>query len=611
MLIIPRKISLVALFFLFNGFFYPIGLSQGKDSLVVEVENGLLPNVLVEGEPSLNLWDRMTYYKVPGVSITVIKDFKIDWTRTYGVMDYDLQNPVSDETLFGVGSLSKAVASLAVLRLVEEGKVDLRADINDQLISWKIPENEFTRQHRVTPLLLMNHSGGAMFSPGIGYLGENFPTNLQVLNGEKPAQYKPVVFDRIPGTEFQYSNAGYSILQQLIEDVAGKSYPEYVQEAIFTPLDMRQATLFQPLSENLEKIAAAGHMQNGLPFIGKRFYIQPAAAGGLWTNSSDYAKFIIELQKAYAGLSDKIISPPLAKEMLSPHASKQYGLGVFMREMYGEINYFGHLGDSKGFFAGFASHLTDGYGAVVLTNSQNGAQLIREITNGIAKVYNWKKYLPEAYKLVPVEKKLLDQLSGRYLMGSDDYFEITKEQDKFYIDKFDNAQLFYVGDGKFVTKFRPGYLEFKFGSDQKIISAVYYFADELGRFLNESSNCRKMEEDEKVPVEFLREGKIDKALLLYRKIKSENSSDDSINENRLNELGYIFLNQDLLNEAVSIFNLNVEFYPESANCYDSLAEAYLKAGNKNMAKINYKRSLELNPQNQNAVLMLKKIESGQ
>ena len=71
----------------------------------------------------------------------------------------------------------------------------------------------------------------------------------------------------------------------------------------------------------------------------------------------------------------KIISQKLAKEMLSSHVSKHYGLGVFMREMHGEVNYFGHMGDNRGFFAGFVSHLTDGYGAVVLTNSQNGAQL--------------------------------------------------------------------------------------------------------------------------------------------------------------------------------------------------------------------------------------------
>jgi CubicO group peptidase (beta-lactamase class C family) len=111
----------------------------------------------------------MDDYKVPGVSITVIKDFKVDWSKQYGVMDTELNNPVTDETIFNVGSLSKGVAALTILSLTEEGKIDLNSDINQQLRSWKIPENEFTKQGTVTPFLLMNHSGGASFMPGATY----------------------------------------------------------------------------------------------------------------------------------------------------------------------------------------------------------------------------------------------------------------------------------------------------------------------------------------------------------------------------------------------------------------------------------------------------------
>jgi len=591
--------------------FYISALPQSNDSTVTEIENGLLPCTLIEGETSLNLQDRMSYYKVPGISITIISNYQIDRTLNYGVMDADIQNPVSDETLFNVGSLSKGVASLAVLGLVENGKVDLNEDINNQLVSWKIPENEYTKQNKVTPLLLMNHSGGAMFYPGIGYLRDNFPTNLQVLKGEKPSQYRPVVIDRIPGTEYLYSNAGYAILQQLIVDVAGKSYPEYVKEKIFEPLDLQHATLFQPLSEELVKSAAAGHMNNGLPFNGKRYYIQPATAGGLWTNSSDYAKFVIELQKSYAGKSNKIISPALAKEMLSPHVSKQYGLGVFMREINGEINYFGHMGDNKGFFAGYIASLTDGNGVVVLTNSQNGPQLIREISSGIARIYGWKKYLPEENKLVPISKKMMDQYEGRYSVGSDEYFEIIKEQDRLFINQFDKGQLYHVGDGKFVTKFKLGYIQFNNDSDKTPTSAVYYFADELGRFLNEPRNCRKMDEGEKVPSELLEEGHITEAVTQYRKIKQENPSDFYVSENRFNALGYDYMNKGMFEEAIAILKLNVEFYPESANCYDSLGEAFMRSGDNEQAIKNYKISLKLNPSNQNAISMIKKLEAEQ
>lgn len=605
--IILNKISSLLIFISIIFTFQTISFSQTQDSLILKVENGLLPFVLIEGEPSFNLLDRMNYYKVPGVSIAVIKDFKVLWNKQYGFMDSEIRNPVTDKTLFNVGSLSKGVAALTVLNLVEEGKIDLNEDINKQLISWKIPENEFTNQAAVTPLLLMNHSGGTMFSPGVAYLTDNFPTNLQILNGESPSQTKAVVVDRIPGTEYLYSNGGYSILQQLVVDVEQKSFPEVVREKIFRPLGMENTTFQQPLPEELIKNASAGHMSNGLPIVGKRYFFPNMAVGGLWTTASDYAKYIIELQKSHLGKSNKIISQELTKEMLSPHVSKQYGLGVFMREMYGEINYFGHLGDSRGFFAGFISHLTDGYGVVIFTNGQNGANLIREITNGIAKIYNWAKYLPEEYKIADIDVNRINNYCGRFSIGSDDYFEITNEQNKLVINRFDDAQLFHIGNGKFVIKFRLGNLQFNFDKDNNASSVVYYFSDELGRFLSEPVTCYRMNKGEKIPIELFDEGKIDAAVNLYRKLKNDNPSDFYISENRFNSLGYAYMGQNEFEKAIAIFKLNTEFYPESGNCFDSLAEAFMNSGDNKQAIINYKKALELNPNNQNATIMLKKL----
>ena len=602
-----KKISALVLFILPTILFPSVYFCQQSDSLISKVENGLLPYVLIEGEPSFNLLDRMNYYKVPGVSIAVIKDFKVIWSKQYGFLDSEIQNPVTEESIFNVGSLSKCVAALTVLSLAEEGKIDLNGDINQQLISWKIPENEFTKQAAVTPLLLMNHSGGTMFSPGIAYLADNFPTNLQILNGESPSQTKSVIVDRMPGTEFLYSNAGYSILQQLAVDLEQKSFPEIVRDRIFQPLEMNNTTFQQPLPEVLIEIASAGHMSNGLPLAAKRYFFPNMAAGGLWTTASDYAKYIIELQKSNLGKSNKIISQQLTKEMLSPHVSKQYGLGVFMREMFGEINYFGHLGDSRGFFAGFVSHLTGGFGAVVFTNGQNGANIIREITNGIAKVYGWDKYLPEEYKIVTIDENIVGKYCGRFSIGSDEYFEIKKEQNKLVINRFGNAKLFHVGGGKFVTKFRLGELHFKYESDNNTSSVIYNFSDELGRFLNEPITCYRMSDGEKMPFEFVDEGNIDAAVNLYRKIKNDNPSDFYVSENRFNRLGYAYLGQNEFEKAIAIFKLNTEFYPESGNCYDSLAEAFMNNGENKQAIIHYKKALELNPNNQNAVLRLKKL----
>jgi hypothetical protein len=367
---------------------------------------------------------------------------------------------------------------------------------------------------------------------------------------------------------------------------------------------MHSSSFHQPLPKDLLNNAAVGHQRNGKPLEVKRYVYPNMAAGGLWTTSTDYAKYIIEIQKSYHGESNLIVSQELTKLMLSSHVSEQYGLGVFIREIHGEKNYFGHLGDNRGFFAGFVSHLTDGYGAVVLTNSQNGAGIIREITNGIARIYGWKKYLPKEYKIVETDPEILDQYCGRYLLGADNYFQIKKEQNKLYINRFDGARLYHVGDNKFVTKFRKGYLQFLTNSDQSVTS-VYYFSDELGRFLHEPLTCRKMNPEMKIPMELLNEGNITEAVNAYRKIKKENPSDFYVSENRLNILGYRYLGQHKYQQALAIFKLNVEFYPESANCYDSLGEAYMKNGNTELAIKNYRKSLELNPNNQNAERKLK------
>lgn len=580
---------------------------KSTESLIDKVENGILPHVLIENEPGYKLADRMKHYHVPGISITVIKDYEIAWSKQYGVMDAELQNPVDEKTLFNVGSLSKGVASLAALSLVEKGKIDLDKDVNEQLISWKIPENELMKNAKVTPLLLMNHSSGAMFSPPYSYLEENLPTLQQVLNGEKPSKSGPVVIDKIPGTVYQYSNAGYLILQQLTIDTGKKSYCDFTKENIFEPLHMNTTSFEQPLPPYFLEHASAGHMKNGEAFPDKRYLYPHMAAGGLWTTANDYANYIIELQKSYHNKSNKIISQNLTKKMLSPHVSKQYGLGVFMREKDGEINYFGHLGDNRGFFAGFISHMTDGYGAVAFTNSQNGAQLIREIFHGIAKVYEWEKYLPEEHKIVELDNITAKKICGRYRIGADHSFEIYQKGEDLFINKFDGVKLFHIGEGKFVLKPRDGSLQILI-KDNNFSSGTYQFTDELGRFMYDPQNIYKMEKNEKLPGELMKLGKIKESVALYQKCKKENPKDIGLSENQLNRMGYNYIGKQKYNEAIAIMKLNVEFYPESANCYDSLGEAYMKNGQTKLAITNYKKSLKLNPSNQNAVMKLQQLE---
>ena len=585
-----------------------ITLGQQNNLKILEVENGLLPMVLIEGEKPFNIEERMKYYKVPGISVAVIKDFKVEWYKHYGVMDAELNNPVTDETIFNVGSLSKGVSALTILSLANDGKIDLYKDVNQQLISWKIPENEFTQKGTVTPFLLMNHTGGTMYSPPFSYLPDEFPTIIQVLKGEKPAKYKPVVVDRVPGTEFMYSNAGYSTLQLLATDVTDKSFPAITQERIFDPLEMSKSTFQQPLPLELVQYASAGHMNDGLPLEVKRYYYPHMAAGGLWSTTYDYAKFVIELQKSYLNNSNKIIPLELTQEMLSSQVAAEYGLGVFIRNINGKKKYFGHLGDNRGFFAGYISHITDGYGAIIFTNSKNGANIIREVTNGIAKVYGWEDYLPEEYSIVEISDEKLDKYCGRFAIGTDEQFKISKNDNKLILNQFGDLQLYHIGNDKFVTRFKSGFIQFYGNEKEEFNSVNYHLADELGRFMTDSLICTRISNDMKLPNELISEGKIEEALQLYRKIKLENPNDKYVSEDRFNRMGYNLMGSGKLKEALAIFKLNVELYPNSGNCYDSLGEAFMKNGENDQAIKNYKKAIKLNPNNMNAIEMLEKLQ---
>ena len=148
-------------------------VAQADDSAlrIATVENGLVPSVSVSGNPAVarKIQDRMRAYHVPGVSIAVIQNYRIDWAKGYGAMDLGTRAPVSPETRFQAGSISKPVAAAGALKLVEEGQLSLDEDVNAKLHSWKVPENSLTAEQKVTLRRLLSHSAGLTVHGFPGY----------------------------------------------------------------------------------------------------------------------------------------------------------------------------------------------------------------------------------------------------------------------------------------------------------------------------------------------------------------------------------------------------------------------------------------------------------
>src|SRR5688572_32008751 len=179
------------------------------EAQIKRVESGLLPPVLIKGDPSWSIEERMRHWKVPGLSIAVVKDFKVEWARSYGVKDIDTKEPVTTETLFQAGSISKPVAAMVALKRVQDGKISLDENINNKLETWKLPDNEFTAKKKVTLANLLSHTGGLTVHGFPGYAaGEKIPTLTQILDGTAPANTAAVRVNMEPGRKFRYAGGG-------------------------------------------------------------------------------------------------------------------------------------------------------------------------------------------------------------------------------------------------------------------------------------------------------------------------------------------------------------------------------------------------------------------
>jgi CubicO group peptidase (beta-lactamase class C family) len=247
----------------------------------------------------------MQFYKTPGVSIALINDGRIEWARGYGVLEAGGKDLVTTETLFQAASISKSLSAMLALRLVEQGKLDLDNDVNQRLVSWKVPDNEFTKEQKVTLRRLLSHTAGVTVQGFLGYpVDKALPSLQQILNGEKPANSAAIRVDMKPGSSFRYSGGGYVVLQQLVMDVTGKSFPALMEKSLLQRLGMTHSTFQQPLSPNLASRAAAGHLPNGVEMSGKWFVLPELAPAGLWTTPTDLARLVIEVQKSRVGKSN-------------------------------------------------------------------------------------------------------------------------------------------------------------------------------------------------------------------------------------------------------------------------------------------------------------------
>ena len=396
------------------------------DGRIQRVEEGLRSASVVKGHSNWTIAERLKFYRTPGVSVAVISDGKVDWARGYGVLA-EGGKPVDSETIFQAASISKPVAAMVALRLVDEGKLSLDEDVNLTLRSWKVPENEFTRTQKVTLRRLLNHSAGLTVHGFAGYgAGEPIPSLLDLLDGAKPANSAPIRVDIIPGTQWRYSGGGYEVMQQLVMDVTGKPFPQLAQDLVLGPLGMSHSAYAQPLPTRLEANAAAGHRADGVILKGRWHTYPEMAAAGLWTTPSDLARVVLELQKG-----GHILKSSTQHEMLTKVLG-DYGLGLGLRETGGHKS-FSHGGSNEGFKCMLFAYLDSGRGAVVMTNGDRGAAVADETLRSIAAEYGWSDYTTRERTVARVDAEILRSYAGHYALPGGPEVSVSYEDGKLFV----------------------------------------------------------------------------------------------------------------------------------------------------------------------------------
>lgn len=352
--------------------------------------------VVVRAQPaavapdSLGVPELLAQFKVPAVSLAVIRDFKIEWARAWGVKSVRTGEPATADTLFQAASISKPVAAMASLRAVQDGRFGLDQDINTMLKTWRLPARPSSTSEIITPRMLMSHTSGT--DDGFGFPGYDpeaaRPSIVQILDGQQPANRGAVRLGRSPMTGYKYSGGGVTIQELALTDMLGKPFPLIMRDSVLGPIGMSDSTYEQPLPANRRTQAAHAHNQVGEPGEAPWRVHPEHAAAGLWTTPTDLAKFAIEVQQALAGRSTRVLSRTMAQEMVTPVGVGPFAVGFTVAKV-GEGWYFSHGGSNWGFRCDLIAHRSKGYGVVIMTNGDNGGRLIAALRDKISIASAW------------------------------------------------------------------------------------------------------------------------------------------------------------------------------------------------------------------------------
>ena len=306
--------------------------------------------------------------KVPGMAIAVIKDGETIINKGYGFADVKSGTKIDSTTGFNIGSISKMFTAWGIMKLVEQGKLDLDAPVTNYLKSWKLPSSEFN-SNKVTIRNLLQHTAGLSVHGYNGYESKSELTSTKAsLLGRSNAQ-ETVQLVMQPETKWQYSGGGYTVLQLVIEEVTGTTFAKYMNTNVFQPLKMKHTSF--NIDKHVLKTSAKAYNENSEEIPLRLFNAQ--AAAGLHTTLEDLILF------ANASFSENSVLTQESITLLrTPTGLSRgdYGMGYMVMNRFGDFTLSGHGGSNEGWQAGFMLDFDSKSGIIILTNGSNGRNVL-------------------------------------------------------------------------------------------------------------------------------------------------------------------------------------------------------------------------------------------
>lgn len=310
---------------------------------------------------------------VAGMTIGVSVDGKPVLIRGYGVADLERGTAASAQTVYEIGSITKQFTAAAVLRLAEQGKLEVDAPVTRYFPALEGRADAVTLRH------LLNHTSGLFSRPAVADLtAATTPASTLDAVATHDVEFAP-------GTRYRYNNNGYQLLGLVVEQVAGKPWDAYLQDEFLTPLGLRNTAVCTD-ADTPQRARAYRHDTRGdaPPTPHERHHATVGwAAGALCSTAGD----MLAWQQAL--VSGKVVSPASYAQMTAPPVLQSgkpspYGMGLF-RGVAGDAPYIHHGGASSGFLTQLAHYPASGIGVVVLTNGAYAGSLVEVIEQSVAR----------------------------------------------------------------------------------------------------------------------------------------------------------------------------------------------------------------------------------